>query len=181
MENNLLDSPPQDNNYDFSYSLGNYFPLPAVAFGWILLIGGVYSLITLNIIGLLLIAIGLIPVFTKNNIAFNFSSHTYKEYISFFFYKSDTWKNIPKSDYISVFSAVESQQLNANSQSTTIRNKIIIINLIYNNNQRLTVYKTDKIEKAFEIAQLFSNNLNLDIFDATSFEKKWITRDGSQR
>lgn len=181
MKNEILDSPFQDNNFDFSYSFGTYFPLPAVAFGYLLIVGGVYSLITLNIIGLLFIAIGIIPVFTKNNIAFNFSSHTYKEYISFFLYKSDTWKNIPECDYISVFSAVESQQLNANSQSTTIRNRIIIINLIYNNNQRLTVYKTDNKEKAFEIAQLFSNKLNLDIYDATTYEKKWITRDGSQR
>ena len=181
MKNEILDSPFQDKKFDFNYSFGNYFPLPGVAFGWVLLVGGVYTLITQNLIGIILIAIGIVLVFTKSSIAFNFSSHTYKEYFSFFNYKSDSWKNIPDCEYISVFSAVESQQLNANSQSTTVRNSVIIVNLIYRKNQRLTVFKTDNKEEAFKIAHLFSDKLNLDIFDATTYEKSWITRDGTQR
>ncbi len=173
-----LDSPFHDEKSDFSHPFGSYFPIPFMGFGIVMILGGLYELLSLSLYSVLLIPIGIVFVFAKKGTTVSFSSGKYKEYFGLFKWKWGTWKSIPICEYISVFSAVETQQIWAKSQTTKLSLGVIFVNLIHCRNQRLSVYKTDNLEKAFKVAHLFANNLNLDIFDATNREKNWIRREG---
>ena len=178
MNTETLDASFHDEKSDFSHPFGSYFPIPFIGFGIVMILGGLYELLSLSIYSILLLPIGIVFVFAKKGTTVSFSLGKYEEYFGLFKWKWGAWKSLPMCEYISVFSAVETQEIWAKSQTTTLSQGVIFVNLIHSRNQRLSVYKTDNLEKAFKVAQLFADNLNLDIFDATNREKNWIRRGG---
>ena len=85
------------------------------------------------------------------------------------------WQKLPGIKYITVFKTVITGRVyGMGATSTRTKEEVILVNFVYSKNKRLTAYKTNNIEDAFEKAVLFSKKLNLKIFDATSKDKKWI-------
>ena len=48
------------------------------------------------------------------------------------------------------------------------------LNLFYNTNKKIEVYKTEDLQEAFELAKHLADTFQIDILDATERETKWL-------
>ena len=149
-------------------------PILKKIFGISVGITGLFILFTSNILfGLMFFVIGINLVLTEGS-QINLDSKTYRTVKSIFGIHFGNWKPCPEFEYVSVFLTKENQTINVISATTTLTNKIILLNLFYNQNKYFTFYKTDNKEEAFKVANHFKLALNIDILDATEKESKWL-------
>lgn len=81
-------------------------------------------------------------------------------------FKFGTWKTIHNYEYVSVF-----QQL-LTSGLTTFQ-----VNLWYDNNKHFELYERDSFKDAFIVGYQLSEELNIDLLDATSpGDFKWVDK-----
>ena len=149
-------------------------PLMKKVFGILIIIAGLYILITSNILfGLIFIVIG-INLLLREGSQINLENKTYRTVKSIFGMHIGKWKPCPEFEYISVFRTKENQTVNVVTATTTFTNEVILLNLFYNRNKHLTFYKTDNKADAFKVAEHFKLALDIDILDATESETKWL-------
>jgi hypothetical protein len=85
------------------------------------------------------------------------------------------WKDLPDVKYLSVFRAIITQTVRGRSGTgVTSKEKVVQINLIHGQQERLKVYQSEDIDEAFEKAKFIAEKLDLKIYDATTREAKWI-------
>ena len=143
-------------------------------FGIILGILAIGIFITSNMLfGLIFLAIGINLVLTEGS-EIDLENKTYRTVKSIFGINFGKWNSCPKFEYVSVFRTKETQRVNVVTATTAFTNEIILLNLFYNGNKKITFYKTDDKEEAFKVAEHFKLALNIDILDATESEKKWL-------
>ena len=143
-------------------------------FGIILGILAIGIFITSNMLfGLIFLAIGINLVLTEGS-EIDLENKTYRTVKSIFGINFGKWNPCPKFEYVSVFRTKETQRVNVVTATTAFTNEIILLNLFYNGNKKITFYKTDDKEEAFKVAEHFKLALNIDILDATESEKKWL-------
>jgi len=143
-------------------------------FGYVLFLLGLFIAVTTNILfGLIFIAIGINMVSTEGS-EINLSTRTYRKVKSVFGINIGKWKAFPDFEYVSVFKTKENQTVNVVSATTTFTNDIIMLNLFYDRNKHITVYKTDDRANAFKVANHLKLALNIDVLDATGSEKVWL-------
>ncbi|WP_130733301.1 hypothetical protein [Flavobacterium sp. J27] len=130
-------------------------------------------LITGSLMALIFVAIGL-GLNVAEGLEINLPAKTFRTFNSLFGFKIGRWETIPNFEYVSVFKTKESQTVRVVTAETTQKYDIILINLFYNRNKHITFYKTDNIQKAFEVADHFKLALDVAILDATGKEKKWL-------
>lgn len=83
------------------------------------------------------------------------------------------WKPLPAISYISIFNPTLTCTANSISgRSVVMRQKTIMVNLIYQRNKKITVCQTFSIFDALQVARLFSEALNVRIYDATT--RTWL-------
>lgn len=149
-------------------------PLMKKIFGIVIIIAGLYIFLTTNIVfGLIFFAIG-INLILREGSQINLENKTYRNIKSIFGMHIGKWQPCPEFEYVSVFRTKENQTVNVVSATTTFTNDIIHLNLFYNGNKYLTIYKTDNKTDAFKVAEHFKLALNIEILDATESEKKWL-------
>ena len=130
--------------------------------------------ITSNMLfGLIFLAIGINLVLTEGS-EIDLENKTYRTVKSIFGINFGKWNPCPKFEYVSVFRTKETQRVNVVTATTAFTNEIILLNLFYNGNKKITFYKTDDKKEAFKVAEHFKLALNIDILDATESEKKWL-------
>lgn len=143
-------------------------------FGIILGILAIGIFITSNMLfGLIFLAIGINLVLTEGS-EIDLENKTYRTVKSIFGINFGKWNPCPKFEYVSVFRTKETQRVNVVTATTAFTNEIILLNLFYNGNKKITFYKTDDKKEAFKVAEHFKLALNIDILDATESEKKWL-------
>lgn len=104
----------------------------------------------------------------------NLKIKTYRTIKSIFGIHLGKWKPCPKFEYISVFKTKEIIKRAIPPNSTTYTNDIILLNLFYEGNKKITVYKTYNKEDAFKVAEHLHGALDIDVLDATERESKWL-------
>jgi len=133
-------------------------------------------LIQYFIFGGIIIGIGsLIFISVIEGIEIDFNSRKYRNAKFIGKLTIGNWQNLPEINYISVFRTTITRAIVGRSEArVSSSERVIIINLIYDKNKKLRVYKTKDYKDAFKKAELFSQKLNLRIFDATEKIGKWI-------
>jgi len=104
----------------------------------------------------------------------DFDTNTYRTFTEVLGMRFGKWKELPKIEYVSVFSTTESVIVRSRSAEATVKSDIIVVNLFYNGNHRIKAYKAKKKKEAFNIAKQIAERLKIDILDATEAESKWI-------
>ena len=136
-------------------------------FGIILGILAIGIFITSNMLfGLIFLAIGINLVLTEGS-EIDLENKTYRTVKSIFGINFGKWNPCPKFEYVSVFRTKETQRVNVVTATTAFTNEIILLNLFYNGNKKITFYKTDDKEEAFKVAEHFKLALNIDILIPT--------------
>lgn len=171
---NIVDAPMHDEDSDYHFSQGSYFPPQFKIVAIFLLIAGLVLCVELNFIGLILLVLSTIALIAKKQLTISFSLSKQKNGMTFFGRQFGQWEPLPSFESISIFSAKKSQDMAVDSQFATVTFTEIEVNLVYNKNRRLTVFTTKDFNKALNIAQLFADKLALRIYDATQREGKWL-------
>ncbi len=146
----------------FTYQISAFTLL---AFGILFIVSG-FS----YFLGILLCLISIIFMIKSTEIDFNKKTYRNIKIIGNFIFGE--WLKLPEIKYILLFRANMTQKLGSERYvKTEISEKYILIKLMYENNRRLTVYKTQNFEDALNKAKIISENLKLKIYDATSKNK----------
>ena len=128
----------------------------------------------MNIIfGLIFLVIGINILMTEGS-EINLQNKHYRSLKSLFGIHFGKWKPTPEFEYVSVFKTKENQTIRVITAETTLQNDVIVLNLFYNRNKHITIYKTQDKNDAFRVAEKLSAYFNIEILDATTSEKKWL-------
>lgn len=91
--------------------------------------------------GLVALLTGIKLIITEGS-EINLEIKTYRTIKSIFGIHLGKWKPCPKFEYISVFKTKEIIKRAIPTNSTTYTNDIILLNLFYEGNKKITIYKT---------------------------------------
>ena len=125
------------------------------------------------VFGMIFLVIGL-NLLSSEGSEINLESNTYRNIKSIFNFSFGKWKPCPEFEYVSVFKTKENQTIRVVTAEATVQSEIILINLFYNTNKHITFYKTKDLTDAFKVAEKFKSFFNIDIFDATTNDHKWL-------
>ncbi|WP_298900815.1 hypothetical protein [uncultured Psychroserpens sp.] len=152
-------------------------PIWKIIAGIAAILVGLYGLIKLDLRMLVPILFGLVLLKTEGS-DINLKSNTYRKTISFLGIRFGTWRTLENLEYISVFNTTEDITLRALTAETTNSLPIIVLNLFYERNKKITVYKTENVKDAFNVASHIADALIIDLLDATEKgDYKWVNKD----
>lgn len=135
-------------------------------FGYAAFLFGLYAFVFLSFFGLLFIALGANLLLSEGS-EVNLQDKTYRSIKSIFGIRFGKWNPCPDFEYVSVFRTKENQTLRFVTLETTLQSDIIQVNLFYNTNKHITIYKTEDKAAAFNVAERFKSIFDIEIFDAT--------------
>jgi hypothetical protein len=147
-------------------------PIIKFIFGTGLFLLGIVAT-SVTVFGLIFCGLGAY-FFHTDGIEINLLNKKYRTVISLFSLTFGQWKDLPEIEYVSVFKTTQSTTVRAMTAETTVKNKVVKVNLFYNTNQKIEAYVADNTDDAFEIAKQIATILNIDILDATERESKWL-------
>lgn len=141
-------------------------PIMKFFLGITLFVFGILAALGGSIFILIISGIGVFLMLSEGS-EFNLESKKYREFYSLFGFDFGKWKDLPEIEYVSVFNTFENSRVQGMGASANFKNKIIKLNLFYDRNKKIEVYKTEDIDDAFEMAKQISQILNIEIYDAT--------------
>jgi len=145
--------------------------------GIILILIGIIELAFLNFLGLVPLTFAFLLLRTEGS-EINLESKTYRITNSILGLKIGKWMALPEIEYVSVFATTENITVRALSAETTNSFPIVIINLFYDTNKKIEVYKSNDKQDAFNTALHFADALEIDMLDATiTGDFKWMDKD----
>lgn len=122
-----------------------------------------------------MIIVGILLYVYQQGIEVDFKVHTYRNIISIGPLSFGKWEVIPPLKSISVFKAtIVSTATSRANVTISQREKVIQVNLITERNKRIKVLETENKTEAIDFAQKIAPILNLDVWDATEQEGKWL-------
>jgi hypothetical protein len=134
---------------------------------------GIVLLFSGNLLGILSLVIAIL-FFNKDGSGIDLETKKYRTFIELYGVRFGKWKEFPKIEYVSVFSATESAIIRASSADARIESDVIVVNLFYNGNHRIKACITKSKDEVFKIAKQIARILKIYILDATEVESEWI-------
>ncbi len=176
------------NHYSFTFSLAIFVAMDATIRytrkvpiwkfigGIAAILVGIYGLFNLEFLMLVPILFGILMIKTEGS-EIDLESKTYRKTLSFLGIKFGSWNSLENPEYISVFNTTEDITVRALSAETTNSFPIIVLNIFYGRNKKITVYKTKDIKDAFDVASHIADALLIDLLDATApNDYKWVDK-----
>lgn len=149
---------------------------------WKLILGiaglavGLFGVLSFNLFSLVPLLFGLMFLKTEGS-EIDLHAKKYRKVNAVLGLKTGKWEALPNPEYISVFSTTEDTTIRALSAETTNSSPIIILNLFYNGNHKIEIFKTQNKAEAFNTASHIAQALLTDILDATTpGDFKWIDK-----
>ncbi len=113
----------------------------------------------------------------QNGVEVNFKERTYRMITAFGPQGFGAWEPLPTIKCVSIFKAnLVSSTYGRSNASITTKQTVIQVNLATEKNKRIRLFETEKIEEAFIFAKAIGQKLELNIWDATKREGKWLDR-----
>ncbi|MBR9845177.1 MAG: hypothetical protein GYB35_03275 [Algicola sp.] len=152
-------------------------PFWKLLLGLLALLIGFYGLYHLEFFMLIPILLGLMLLKTEGS-EINLDSKTYRKTVSILGITLGKWHKFNNPEYVSIFSTTEDVTLRALTAETTNSYPIIVLNIFYERNKKITVYKTEDIKDAISVASRLADALFIDVLDATKKgDFKWVDKD----
>lgn len=113
----------------------------------------------------------------QNGIELNFNNRSYRLISALGPQAFGTWQPLPNIKCVSVFKTeLVSTTYGRSNASITTNHTVIQVNLATEQNQRIRLFETENTQEAFVFAERVAKKLNLNIWDATEREGKWLDR-----
>lgn len=126
-------------------------------------------------VSMALVAVGLLAY--QNGIEVNVKERTYRMITAIGPKGLGTWQPLPAIKCVSVFKTnLANTTYSRSNRSVTTKQTVIQVNLATEQNDRIRVFETEEIEEAFVFAKELAQKLNLNVWDATEPEGKWLNR-----
>lgn len=110
-----------------------------------------------------------------SGIEVNFRQRTYRMIMALGTHGFGAWQPLPAVKCVSVFSTtLVSSTYGRSNASITTREPVIQVNLATQQNQRIRLLETEHMDEAMAFAKHVAQQLELDIWDATGREGKWM-------
>lgn len=164
-----------NNHASFTRKREAFFPFQFVFLGYLLILFGLYLLVSLNLWGLLAIAGGLFISFSSIGVQINFEKYLYREYFAVLNLKTGPWKTLEKVQYVTVFIDNTIQEMHVTSISSTQKIKDFKVNLIISKTSRIEIGRFKDRNKAIKTARHLASQLHCKLLDYnTSGKPVWI-------
>ena len=138
---------------------------------------GILGLISLEVFSLVPLLFGLMMLKTEGS-EIDLESKTYRKVNVLLGLKFGSWQKFQDPEYISVFNTTEDVTWRYKTAETSMTLPIIVLNVFYQKNKKITVYKTKDINDAFDVASHIADALLIDLLDATEKgDYKWVDKD----
>lgn len=141
----------------------------------LVLIGLFFGITSSSIIGFVLSTVGIFFLVIDNAMIVDLDNKRYRQAILFRDKATGRWKSLPEVSYVSVFvTTMVSTSHSITYRSIVMKEKVVMVNLIYDKHKRLNIYQSKDREEAIEKAALVARKLDVRIFDATTRDGKWV-------
>ena len=138
---------------------------------------GLLGLISLVYFALVPLLFGFMLLKTDGS-EIDLESKTYRKTDSLLGFTIGKWQTLQNLEYISVFNTTEDITVRVLTAETTNSFPIIVLNIFYERNKKITIYKTENIKDAFDVASHIADALAIDLLDATvKNDYKWVDKD----
>jgi hypothetical protein len=162
-----------DKIYRFLYVREKPLMVKIVSFSVIVL--SILRFVNYPLISGIMVLVGILLYLYQTGIEVDFKVHTYRNIIALGPLSFGKWEGIPPLKSISVFKAtIVSSATSRANVTITQRDQVIQVNLITTLNKRIKLLETENKEEAFALAKKIAPILDLDIWDATEREGKWL-------
>ena len=120
------------------------------------------------------IGIGVLLIKEKG-FEFNKETQTFRIKHNYLFMTKGKWKKFEDFNYVTIFPTKESYSLNTFVNEAQLSSKVYVLNLFYDKNRKISIYKNPNLIEATEQAKIIANFLNIGLLDATDkHNKTWI-------
>ena len=152
-------------------------PIWKYALGLAAIAVSILGIFSLNIYGLVPLVFGFMMLKTEGS-EIDLTSKQYRMVTSIMGVTLGSWESLQKAEYISVFSTSETITWRYITAETTNAFPIIDLNIFFENNKKVTVYKTKTLKDAYDVALHIADTLDIDILDATEANNyKWVDKE----
>lgn len=152
-----------------------YFPFQFVFLGYLLVLFGLYLLVSLNLWGLLAIPGGIFISFSSIGVQINFEEYQYREYFAVLNFKAGQWKKLDNVQYVTMFIDNTIQEMHVTSISSTQKINDFKVNLILSKTARIEIGRFKDRTKAINTARHLASQLHCKLLDYnTSGKPFWI-------
>jgi len=140
-----------------------------------------YGLLSLELPSIVLLAVSFILLKSEGT-EIDLASKAYRKTKSFLGLQFGKWQNMETPEYISVFNTTEDITLRIITAETTNSKAIIKLNLFFANNTKITVYRTNDLKEAFDVASHIAEALIIDLLDATvKNDFNWVDKEAYRK
>ncbi|TXD82502.1 hypothetical protein ESY86_13670 [Subsaximicrobium wynnwilliamsii] len=152
-------------------------PIWHIALGILFIAGALIAFADLNIFGIVSLIFAYMLLKTEGS-EIDLESKTYRKIISVLGVKIGKWQPLDQPEYISVFNTTEHITVRIVTAETTNSQPVILLNLFLQNNQKITVHRTEDAKEAFDVASHIADALNINLLDATEKGNfQWVDKD----
>lgn len=165
----------KEDTYRFLYKRDK--PMPMKIMGIIAAVFSIGGLAYSPVFGVILAvgAIGLIAY--QSGIEVNYKDRTYRMITAMGPQAFGSWEPLPAIKCVSVFKTnLVSKTYGRSNASITTNQTVIQVNLATEQNKRIRLFETEEMEEAFVFAKDLAQKLDLNIWDATAKEGKWLDK-----
>ncbi len=148
-------------------------PIVKTIFGTLLICLGINVVIFTDITGFIAFGIGLFLI-KKEGTELDLESKKLRSIVSFLGIHFGKWKQAPAFEYVSIFKTNENIRLRYFVAEANMKKEIYKINLFYNRNKYITVYKTEELDDAMKNGIEIGRVFGIDVLDATKANQKWL-------
>ena len=161
------------NNQQYTWKAG-WFALPQFqGLGILLFVYGVYFVFQLNITSVFLLLLGFALATLRYGNQINFTTKSYRSYLSILGIKSGKWKKLSDIKYVNVFPEHMAQNAWVGSVGATYQYKKLKVMLVVNKRKHFDVGLYENKEEAMKIAKMVAVSLKIKLLDYTSKEPRW--------
>ncbi|MDX5443491.1 MAG: hypothetical protein LPJ89_06860 [Hymenobacteraceae bacterium] len=157
----------------FTRKTDDFFPLQVKIVGVVLGLAGILVLLESVMLGLLLMLLSVLVLFTYCGVVLDVQNDRYKEFWGLFGFQFGKWLNLPPLQRITITTDTKmyrNQSYNT-GLSTYSQSSKTALHLRINDFERVTIAKGG-YEDILKDALFLSEQFNLEILDATSTNKK---------
>lgn len=136
---------------------------------------GLYYVVYYSLFASVFLLISAYSFFTCYGIVLDVENKRYKKVLFFRNKAKGRWNDLPEINYVSIFNTtVVSTSHSLSYNCIELKKQVLIINLVYDKNTRLSVFETTNYDEALGKARYIANSLQLPIYDASMRGGKWL-------
>lgn len=140
------------------------FTLPLRLFGYLFIVVGLIATVNRGVGFIILAVLGIYLSFSRYGVLFDIDNKRFKEYTSYLWMKTGTWKSISGYPYLTVLTITEKQSIRSLSNNSTVSREVVyrITMLSENHFEKIRLIQMSTKSEAAEECERLADLLGLE-------------------